>query len=126
MKAEELIIFAKEAMKNAYAPYSKFFVGAAVLTEDEKVYTGCNIENASYGLSICAERNAIFKAISDGNRKFKAIAIISSGKDYTKPCGACRQVMAEFSPDMTLYLANNQCEYCIFSLRELLPEMFVL
>lgn len=91
-----LLAYAKEAMNNAYAPYSKFKVGAALLTEDDRIYTGCNIENSSYGAAMCAERTAIYKAISDGNYNFKKIAIAASSEEYAYPCGLCRQVMSEF------------------------------
>ena len=92
---------AYEGRKNAYAPYSKFKVGAAVLMENGKIYTGCNIENASYGATNCAERTAIFKAISEGNRKICAIAIVGADDEYTYPCGICRQVIAEFADENT-------------------------
>lgn len=91
-----LLEYAKEAMNNAYAPYSKFKVGAALLTEDDRIYTGCNIENSSYGAAMCAERTAIYKAVSDGNHNFKKIAIAASSEEYAYPCGLCRQVMSEF------------------------------
>ncbi len=123
MKIEELIEAAKRARSNAYAPYSNFAVGAAILTEDGKVFTGCNIENASYGLSICAERVALFKAVSEGHRRFKAIAIVADTPTPVKPCGACRQVLSEFG-DMDVIMANLKGEYSIKKLSELLPEAF--
>ena len=126
MDGRELVLKAKDAMKKAYAPYSGFQVGAAVVTASGRVYTGCNIENASYGLSVCAERTAIFKAVSEGDPEIKAIAIISSGEDMVTPCGACRQVMAEFNPDLTLYLADGAGNFREFTLPQLLPEMFIL
>ena len=92
---------AYEGRENAYAPYSNFKVGAAVLAENGKIYTGCNIENASYGATNCAERTAIFKAISEGNRKIRAIAIVGADDEYTYPCGICRQVIAEFADKNT-------------------------
>ena len=126
MEGKELVALAQEAMRNAYVPYSGFQVGAAVFTASGRVYTGCNIENASYGLSICAERTAIFQAVSAGEREIESIAIISSGKEMVTPCGACRQVMAEFNPNLTLYLADGAGNYKEFTLPQLLPEMFVL
>ena len=121
---QELIDRALKDRENAYAPYSKFQVGAALLTEDEKIYTGCNIENTSLGLSICAERVAIFKAVSDGFRSFKAIAIICDRIVPCAPCGACRQVMMEFSPDMEVIMANLQDKIKIKKVKELLPDVF--
>ncbi len=116
-----LIDKAKEAKKFSYAPYSNFNVGAALLASSGKVYFGCNVENSSYGLTICAERVAFFKAISDGEREFEAIAIVSDGDDCM-PCGACRQIMAEFcSPDFVVVLENKT-----FTLGELLPHAFEL
>jgi len=93
-----LVASAKEARRRAYSPYSGVKIGAAVLTSKGRVFTGCNIENASYGLSCCAERTAIFKAVSEGYVDLVAIAIVSKSDDFTKPCGACRQVMVEYSP----------------------------
>jgi len=95
--AENLVGKAKKARDRAYSPYSKVKIGAAVLTSTGEVFTGCNIENASYGLSVCAERNAIFNAVSSGHRDLVAIAIVGKSEDFTKPCGACRQVMVEFN-----------------------------
>lgn len=124
MDNKELVIAAKEAMKNAYAPYSNFRVGAALLTEDEKVYTGCNIENASYGGTNCAERTALFKALSEGHRKFNKIAIISDSLEYTYPCGICRQVLAEHGVDMEIIVADFNGEFKVHKLNELLPYAF--
>ncbi len=95
-----LVEAAKKARLNAYSPYSGVKIGAAVLTSTGSIYTGANIENASYGLSCCAERTAIFKAVSDGARDIVAIAVVGKSEDFTKPCGACRQVMVEFNPRM--------------------------
>ena len=107
---DELLSNAAQAMNNSYSPYSKFKVGAAVLSESGKIYRGTNIENASYGLTVCAERNAIFSTIGSGEREIKALAIVFSQKDLgplSTPCGACRQVMAEFAkPDMPIYTAD--------------------
>ena len=109
---------------NAYAPYSGLKVGAALYTDEEEIYTGCNVENASLGLSICAERAAIFKAISQGERKFTAVAVISLGSDYIYPCGACRQVIAEFGDDILIFMANGKKEYQVANIKELLPLNF--
>ena len=116
----------------AYAPYSKFKVGAAVLGTDGKIYGGCNIENASFGLTNCAERTAFFKAVSEGEREFEAIAVVGNKKDTPKeewdfctPCGVCRQVMAEFvNPDKFVIYAGKGEEIQSFTLKELLPESF--
>ena len=121
---QELINRAKKARKNAYAPYSEFSVGAALLTEGGKIYTGCNIENASLGLSICAERVAIFKAVSNGYKNYKAIAVICDKTVPCAPCGACRQVMVEFSPDMEVIMVNLQNRIKIKKAKELLPNAF--
>lgn len=119
-----LVKMAKEAMQNAYVPYSKFRVGAALLTKDNKVYTGCNIENASFGGTNCAERTALFKAISEGKREFTKIAIISDSDEYTYPCGICRQVLSEFCLNINVIVANNKCEYITHKFSELLPYAF--
>jgi len=121
---EKLIKSAKQAVKYAYAPYSKFKVGTAILTDKGKIFSGTNIENASYGLTICAERVAIFKAVSEGEKKFKALAIYTNTNDFTYPCGACLQVMAEFSPDLYVILMNGKGELKQFSLSSLLPYSF--
>ena len=126
MHSKELVRLAQEEMQHAYAPYSNFRVGAAVLAASGKVYLGCNVENASYGLAICAERVAIFNAISAGAKDLEAIAIMSSGEERVTPCGACRQVMAEFNPDLQLILADDKGNYQEYTLAELLPEMFSL
>lgn len=118
---------AKEASKNSYSPYSKFAVGACVLTENDKIYTGCNFENSSFGLAICAERNAIGSAIADGEKKIKAIAIYSPNMQMCYPCGACRQVIHEFKIDNqtdVILLDNDNLK--IFKLEELLPGGFNL
>ncbi|MEG6585830.1 cytidine deaminase [Dendrosporobacter sp. 1207_IL3150] len=119
----ELIEAAVKARDNAYAPYSKFKVGAAVIGVDGKIFSGCNIENASYGLTNCAERTAIFKAVSEGITEIKAIAIIADTVNPTAPCGACRQVIAEFGID-EIILCNIKGEHKIVSLDELLPFSF--
>ena len=121
---KKLITEAEKARKRAYAPYSKFKVGAAVLSADGKIFTGCNIENASIGLALCAERVAIFKAISEGSTKLKAIAIIGDTDKPCSPCGACRQVISEFGEDIPLIMANLKGDVKIKKIKELLPEAF--
>ena len=120
---ELLIDSAKKAQKNAYAPYSGFKVGAALLTKSGKIYTGCNVENASYGLACCAERNAVFKAISEGEKEFRAIAIMSDSAEPTAPCGACRQVLNEFAPNIKIIMTGLKGTK-ISSLKKLLPCAF--
>jgi len=125
MDYKVLVSKALQAREKAYAPYSKFKVGAAVLTKDGEVYTGCNIENASYGATNCAERTAIFKAVSEGHTTIKAIAIVGIENDYTYPCGICRQVIAEFaSEDVEIVLGKNENEYLVKTLDEILPGAF--
>jgi cytidine deaminase len=103
VKADGLVRAASIARKNAYSPYSRVKIGSAVLTSSGKVYAGANVENASFGLSICAERTAIFKAVSEGDRGLVAIAIVGDSEEFTRPCGACRQVMVEFNPLMRVF-----------------------
>jgi len=119
-----LVEKAREAMKYAFAPYSNFKVGAALLTENEKIYIGCNIENISFGATNCAERTAVFKAVSEGEKNFKAIAIVSSSGKFTPPCGICRQVLSEFSEDMDIILADKEDNIKIIKLNELIPFSF--
>lgn len=121
---KDLMELAKKARENAYIPYSKFAVGAALLASSGKVYTGANIENASYGLTICAERTAIVKAVSEGERKFSCIAIVADTPEPVLPCGACLQVMAEFHIDK-LILGNLTTTREV-KLSELLPHNFTL
>lgn len=121
---KHLVNLAMEAKKNAYTPYSNFRVGAALLTKDGKIYEGCNIENASYGATNCAERTAIFKAVSEGKRDFEAIAINSDSEGFTYPCGICRQVMNEFAVNLKVYVSNKNGEYKEYSLSQLLPGGF--
>jgi cytidine deaminase len=122
---KELIKKAIEARALAYVPYSNFRVGAAILTEDNSIYNGCNIENASYGATNCAERTAIFKAVSEGKTKIKAIAVIGRKDEFTYPCGICRQVIAEFADkDTIVILAKNIDEYEVKTLEEILPGAF--
>ena len=123
---QKLVNLAKAAMERAYVPYSKFPVGAALLTIDGHVYSGCNIENASYGLTCCAERVAVFKAVADGAKEFKTLVIIANTEEPCSPCGACRQVMSEFAPDMEVYMFSKSGEYIKSSVNELLPSMFSL
>ena len=124
MEDIELIKLARDAMKNAYVPYSHFRVGAALETDDGTVYTGCNIENASFGGTNCAERTALFKAISEGKRSFKKIAVINDSENYAYPCGICRQVLSEFGINLIVIVANNKGEYVVHKLSELLPYDF--
>jgi cytidine deaminase len=126
MEAEQLIKAAIEAKEHAYAPYSNFRVGAALLTKGGKVYQGCNIENAAYSPTNCAERTAFFKAVYEGEREFEAIAINGDGDDYLFPCGVCRQVMAEFcDPDTFLiYVSKKNGAYQKYTLAELFPGAF--
>ena len=130
MNYMKLINMAYDATKFSYAPYSKFKVGAVVVTEDEKLYTGCNVENSSYGATVCAERTAALKAISEGYTKFKAIVIVSESKKFTYPCGICRQFLSEFmSDDAEVILHcydNDENQMKIYKFSELLPEAFKL
>mgnify|MGYP000542203555 CR=1 FL=1 len=122
---EQLIQLAIEARKNAHIPYSHFAVGAAVLTGSKTVYTGCNIENASYGLSNCAERTAIFKAVSEGEHTIEAIAVVADTVGPVSPCGACRQVLAEFCDENTkIYLTNLNGNTEEWTMEQLLPGSF--
>lgn len=120
----ELMDMAKEAMKSAYAPYSHFAVGAAVETDDGKVYCGCNIENSSYGATNCAERTAIFKVVSEGYRRITRIAICDSNNSFAWPCGICRQVMSEFAVEDFYVILEDNGKISNFSLKELLPNSF--
>ena len=129
MTSEKLLALAKEAMTHAYAPYSHFWVGAAVLCGDGTVYQGCNVENAAYGECICAERTAMLKAVYDGHRDFEAIAICGGREGaiegFCAPCGACRQVLSEFaSHDLKIHLINGAGEIRTLTLGELLPWSF--
>ena len=127
MDYQELINKAKEASQNSYSPYSKFAVGACLETTSGNIYTGCNFENSSFGLTICAERNAVGTAIANGEKKIKAIAIFSPNSEYCYPCGACRQVLSEFKSEEGLNVITDGSEGIkIKSLDELLPESFVL
>ncbi|NLY86409.1 MAG: cytidine deaminase [Tissierellia bacterium] len=123
MDNRDLIKKALEAKKKAHVPYSNFRVGAALITDDGKVFTGCNIEISSYSPTICAERTAIFKAISEGHKKIKAIAVVGDS-DFTYPCGVCRQVIREFGKDATIIVANSEDDYREHKLEDLLPYSF--
>ena len=129
MDRERLGRLALEARKNAYAPYSHFAVGAALLTKNGKVYTGCNIENAAFSPTSCGERTAFFKAVSEGEREFLAIAVAGgrtgeNPENPCPPCGVCRQVLQEFAPDLEVICLNEQGQELTLSLRELLPHGF--
>jgi len=115
---------AVEAKSKALPTYSDFHVGAALLTEDEIIYTGCNIESSSYSLTICAERTAIFKAISEGERKFKAIAVAGDTEGFISPCGACRQVISDLCGNIDVVLVNGKNETRVVKTSELLPFAF--
>ena len=117
----DLIAAAKRVKRRAYAGYSNFRVGAALLTEKGSIYEGCNVENSSYGLTICAERNAVFQAVAHGELRFRSIAIASDDADFITPCGACRQVLAEFSPRLEILLTNRTGKKKITSLDVLFP-----
>ena len=124
MTDKELLEQAKAAKEGAYAPYSRFRVGAALLSKDGQVFTGANVENASYGVTCCAERVALFKAVTGGTREFAAIAVTSDSRELTFPCGACRQAFSEFAPDMDVLSSNNKLEFKKMKLEELLPCAF--
>ena len=121
---KELIAAAIAVRECAYAPYSQFKVGAALLGESGTIYTGCNVENASYGATICAERSAVVKAVSAGEQAFPAIAIVYDEKEKAIPCGMCRQVLSEFNNAMTVIMANTAGEFDVNTLQELLPKSF--
>jgi len=122
-KYKQLLEFAKQALKFSYSPYSKFKVGAAVLCENDKVFCGTNVENVSYGLSVCAERVAVWTAIANGAKKIKAVAIYSE-KDSVTPCGACRQVIFEFSKNADIVYNDKKGNIKIIKISELLPKAF--
>jgi len=119
---KQLIKQAIEVASQAYAPYSKFHVGVALLGKDGRIFTGCNVENISYGLTICAERNALSSAVAAGCRDFTKMVMTTDTKEPASPCGACRQVLAEFNPDLEILLANFHGKSVTFSLSELLPR----
>ena len=120
----ELVAAARAVMEHSHSPYSGFRVGAALRGEDGRIYTGTNVENASFGLSICAERSAVFRAVSEGCQAFMALAVVTDTNEPTPPCGACRQVLQEFAPELTIYLAGNGSEVEEYALADLLPRPF--
>jgi cytidine deaminase len=121
---DSLILAARAARDSAHAPFSNFKVGAALRTTSGKVFGGCNVENATYGLTVCAERVAIFKAISEGQRKFDAIAVVTDTDTLTPPCGACRQLIWEFCGDVPVVMANLKGKVEVAQMRELFPKPF--
>ena len=124
MDFSSLIAEAQQARQRAYAPYSRFRVGAAVLTSENEIFTGCNVENASFGLTVCAERVAVFNAVNAGATKFVALAVVFDGEGYCRPCGACRQVIREFGEDIKIVMASRDGAYQVKSISELLPDSF--
>lgn len=125
MTDQELVKQAFAMLERSYCPYSGFPVGAALLCENGEVYTGCNVENAAYGSSICAERTALLKAVSEGHRDdFTRLAVVGNSRDYCWPCGACRQMLYEFAPGLTLLVARADGEFVKLPLSELLPHGF--
>lgn len=124
MEVAELIKMAMEAREKAYVPYSEFKVGAAILTGEGKVFTGCNIESASYSPTICAERTALAKAVSEGYRDIDTVVVVGSLEKFSYPCGVCRQLIREFGEDIKIIVAKNTEEYKEYTIRELLPESF--
>lgn len=124
MNKEKLIEAANEARERAFAPYSNFKVGAALETEEGEIFIGCNIESASYGLTVCAERVAIWKAISEGKKKFTTIAVSVDTEDLTPPCGVCRQIIWEFCGDIPVILTNLKGKSEVVQMKELLPRAF--
>jgi len=124
MSENKLCQMAAAMLDRAYCPYSHFPVGAALECSDGTVFTGCNVENAAYGVTICAERTAMTKAVSEGHRDFARIAIAGKSEDFCVPCGICRQMMMEFAPDMEVICLNSKGETKKFALRELLPYGF--
>lgn len=121
---KELIEAARDVRENAYAPFSKFKVGSAIETDDGEIVAGCNVESASYGLTVCAERVAIWKAISQGKRKIKKIAVVADTEDLTPPCGVCRQIIWEFGGDIPVVFANLSGKVETVQMRDLLPRAF--
>ncbi len=121
---KKLITAARKVRLNAYAPYSKFKVGAAVLAKSGKIYTGCNVENASYSITLCAERSAISNAIANGEKEILVVAVVADSLPATPPCGACRQFIQELGPKTTVILSNLKGEIAVYSQKELLPHPF--
>ena len=121
---DPLLAAALAARENAFAPYSKFQVGAAIEDADGRIHTGCNVENATYGLTVCAERVAVFKAISEGVRKFRRVAVAADTDTLTPPCGACRQILWEFCGDVEIVLVNPRGKTETYRLKDLFPKPF--
>lgn len=125
MSNDELVRLAFTMLERAYVPYSKFPVGAALLCKDGSVFTGCNIENAAYGSTLCAERTALVKAVSEGHlRDWDTLAVVGNSADYCWPCGSCRQMLFEFCPDLTVLVARGDGDYVTLPLKKLLPYGF--
>ena len=124
MTDKDLVELAFTMLDKAYMPYSHFPVGAALEGADGSVHTGCNVENAAYGSCICAERTALVKAVSEGCRTFKRIAVVGNSADYCWPCGSCRQMLYEFAPDLEVLVANRDHDFVKYTLRQLLPHGF--
>ncbi len=121
---KRLVRAARNAQKRSLAPFSRFHVGAALLAANGTIYSGCNVENSSYGLTMCAERTALFKAVSEGERKFKAIAIVSDDEGFTSPCGACRQVILDLAGNIDIVLADRKGNLRVHTMEDLLPHPF--
>jgi len=124
MDLDQLLERAVEARKNSYSPYSKFPVGAAVLTRGGKIYTGCNVENAAYGLTICAETSAVIKAVSEGSQDIVAVAVVADTEDVCRPCGSCRQVILEFGDEIVIIMGNLKGDKETKNIKELIPLGF--
>jgi cytidine deaminase len=124
MSNEDLLKLARKALQNSYSPYSQFRVGAALLTSDGNIYTGCNIESSSFSLTICAERTALFKAVSEGEKSFSKILIVSDAEDFISPCGACRQIISDLAGDIEIILTNSRGEMRVKKTSDLLPLAF--
>ena len=124
MDTKQLIKAAKEASIHSYSPYSKYKVGAALLTKNGKIYTGTNIENASFPAGMCAERVALFDAVKNGDTELESLAIYAEGENYPFPCGICRQVVSEFTRDIKIIIAKSEDEYVVKNISELLPDTF--
>ena len=124
MTHQELAELAYGMLEKSYCPYSKFPVGAALLSADGRIFTGCNVENAAYGSCICAERTALVKAVSEGAREFVSLAVVGNSEDFCWPCGACRQMLREFAPNLEIIVGNGKRELTVTSLPELLPHSF--
>ncbi|HHM23455.1 MAG TPA: cytidine deaminase [Bacteroidetes bacterium] len=121
---DRLVAKAQEAQRNAHAPYSHFHVGAALVTDSGEIYSGCNVESSSYGLTVCAERVAIFKAVSEGKKQFRKMAIVTETEEFCPPCGACRQVIWDFAPELEIILVNSKGERRRTTIAKLYPEAF--